>query len=196
MMRILIHRSLGIAFLLAVATVNARAGELEGRVMVGGRPVRDAVVFIEDLRAAPAEKSVVLDQHNRTFIPHVMVVQVGTRVEFPNHDTVYHNVFSYRDGKKFDLGLYPVGSTKVRRFDQPGLIRLFCNIHSNMSAFIWVVDNPYFTKTDKAGRFRITGVPSGQRSVQIWHERWGKRRLTAEVPREGTASLSVTLDPR
>ena len=129
-------RLLAVLLLLDAGCLAASAGDLSGRVTAGGRPVRDAVVFVEDLRTAPVERRAVLDQYNRTFVPHVMVVQAGTRVDFPNHDTVFHNVFSYREGKRFDLGLYPVGKIRVQRFDQPGLMRIFCNIHSNMSAFI------------------------------------------------------------
>jgi len=195
-MGILLQRSLGLAVLLSTSCLTASAGELTGRVTSGGHPVRDAVVFVEDLSSPPAERRAKMDQHNRTFDPHVMVVQAGTRVDFPNHDTVFHNVFSYREGKRFDLGLYPVGTRRVKRFDQPGLLRIFCNIHSNMSAFIWVVGNPYFAKTDRAGRFRITGVPAGQRTVRVWQERLGTRHLSVAVPREGTAPLEVSMDSR
>lgn len=193
-MRILLRCALIAALALGSGCLVAYAGELAGRVTDGGRPVRDAVLFVEGLRTAPVDRRAVLDQYNRTFVPHVMVVQLGTRIEFPNHDTVFHNVFSYREGKRFDLGLYPVGTSRLQKFDQPGLVRIFCNIHSNMSAFLWVVENPYFAKTDKAGRFRITGVPAGQRSIRVWHERLGTRRLAVAVPREGTAALDVSMD--
>src|SRR5205085_10932427 len=127
----------------------------------------------------------VMDQRNRTFIPHVMAVQVGTQVQFPNHDTVFHNVFSYREGKRFDLGLYPVGKTRIVTFDRPGLVRIFCNIHSNMSAFLWVLENSYFAVTDRSGQFRIDDVPAGERVVRVWHERLGSRLLGARVPLVG-----------
>jgi hypothetical protein len=107
---------------------------------------------------------------------------------------VFHNVFSFREGKRFDLGLYPVGSTKPVYFDRPGLVRIFCNIHSNMSAFIWVLENPYFGVTDQSGRFRIPNVPAGERVVRVWHEKLGTRRLSVHVPRDGEAPLEVKLD--
>src|SRR5438874_726505 len=165
-MRSLFQRSLGLALLLSANCLAARAGDLAGRVTSSGRPVRDAVVFVDDLRTPPAERRAKLDQYNRTFVPHVLVVQAGARVDFPNNDTVYHNVFSYREGKRFDLGLYPVGTMRVVNFDQPGLVRIFCNIHSNMSAFIWVLENPYFAVTDRSGRFRIPNVPAGEQVVR------------------------------
>jgi plastocyanin len=173
-----------------------RGGELSGQVTAGGRPVREAVVYVDELRTGRADRRARMDQVNRTFIPHVMAVQFGTRVDFPNHDTVFHNVFSFREGKRFDLGLYPVGTTRPVYFDQPGLVRIFCNIHSNMSAFIWVLENPYFFVTDRSGRFRITNVPAGERVVRVWHERLGTRRLSVRVPREGEVPLEVPLDSR
>ena len=117
-------------FRLALAAVlllgppsRARAGELTGQVTTaGGHPVREAVIFVDQIRTGPSAGRRLMDQRNRTFIPHVMAVQLGTRVEFPNHDTVFHNVFSYREGKRFDLGLYPVGTMRVVNFDQPGLV--------------------------------------------------------------------------
>ena len=190
-------------FRLAVAAVlllgppsRARAGELTGQVTAGGHRVREAVIFVDQMRTGPSAGRRLMDQRNRTFIPHVMAIQLGTRVEFPNHDTVFHNVFSYREGKRFDLGLYPVGTMRVVNFDQPGLVRIFCNIHSNMSAFIWVLENPYFAVTDRSGRFRIADVPAGERVVRIWHEGLGTRRLSVSVPREGAVPLEIALGSR
>jgi plastocyanin len=190
----LIPYSLGAALLLGVSAGPARAGDLVGTVTAGRRPVRDAVLFVEALREPPVHAHAVMDQRRRTFLPHVLVVQLGTRVDFPNHDCVFHNVFTTRDGKPFDLGLYPVGTTKQVTLRQPGMVRLFCNIHSNMSAFIWVVENGYFAVTDREGRFRIAGVPAGARVVRVWHERLGSRRLSAAVPAEGAVPLDVSLD--
>ena len=92
--------------------------------------------------------------------PHVLAVRVGTVVEFPNNDRVFHNVFSFHDGKQFDLGLYPVGTMRRVTFDHPGLSRIFCNIHPNMGAHVMVVDTPYFTVSDDDGRFTIAGDPA------------------------------------
>ena len=183
-----------VASLLFGGTGAGRAGELIGQVTARGGPVREAVVYVDEIRTPPAVRRARMDQRNRTFIPHVMAVQLGTRVDFPNNDTVFHNVFSFREGKRFDLGLYPVGTTRPVYFDRPGLVRIFCNIHSNMSAFIWVLENPYFAVTDQSGRFRITNVPAGERVVRVWHERLGARRLSLRVPREGEVPLEVPLD--
>jgi plastocyanin len=107
---------------------------------------------------ACAQGKVVLDQRNLSFYPRVLAVQVGTKVDFPNHDRVFHNVFSFRDGKRFDLGLYPVGAVKTIPFDQTGLSRVFCNIHPGMAAYIMVVDTPAFVVSDRSGKFVLTDV--------------------------------------
>ena len=116
----------------------------------------------------PAGPRVVLDQRNLTFIPHVLVVRVGTTVDFPNNDRVFHNVFSFRDGKRFDLGMYPVGTMRRVLFDQPGLSRIFCNIHPNMAAYVLTVDSPYFARADETGAFTIAGVPPGAYPYHAW----------------------------
>src|SRR5688500_2478259 len=125
------------------AAAPAFAGELTGTVHVSGRPAQHAVIWLAANGApAPAPQKVVLDQRNIAFVPHVLAVRVGTTIEFPNNDKVFHNVFSFRDGRKFDLGMYPKGAVKRTVMDKPGLARLFCNIHPNMAAYIMAVDTP------------------------------------------------------
>jgi plastocyanin len=165
-------------FVLAVvlATVCAtHAGaaverHVRGAVRVAGRPAANAVVWFE----APGERrpgdvdSVVLDQRNLRFSPQVLAVRVGTAVRFPNNDRVFHNVFSFHHGKVFDLGLYPVGDTKVVRFDKPGLSRIFCNIHPNMAAYVFAVDSPYFAVSNDGGEFVLPPVPTGRYRYHAW----------------------------
>jgi plastocyanin len=144
--------------------------DVVGTASVAGKGIPDAVVWLEAPSVPhPAHaREVVLDQRNLNFYPHVLVVEVGTRVKFPNDDRVFHNVFSYHDGKRFDLGLYPVGAVKYVPFDQPGLSRIFCNIHPQMAAYVMVVDTPYFALSDESGRFEITGVPAGEYPSHAW----------------------------
>src|SRR5207253_2181973 len=143
------------ALLLATATATPTAdAELSGIVWVGGHREANAVVWLDTPGAPPLLAGrVVLDQRNLAFSPHVLVVRVGTEVEFPNNDRVFHNVFSFRDGKKFDLGMYPVGALKHVTFDKAGLSRIFCNIHPNMAAYVMAVDTPYFALSDESGAF-------------------------------------------
>jgi plastocyanin len=149
---------------------EAAGGELKGIVRAGGRAARDIVVWLDIAggpSAAPGVKTV-LDQRNMQFVPRVLAVRVGTSVEMPNSDRLLHNVFSFRDGKVFDLGLYPVGASKTVTFDQPGLSRIFCNIHPSMAAYVLAVDSAYFAVTDAAGRFAIRDVPAGTHAYRAW----------------------------
>lgn len=133
---------------------------------------------------APQKPSPQLVQRNKTFQPHVAVVEVGTVVEFPNKDPFFHNIFSLFDGKRFDLGLYESGSTRTVRFDRPGVSFLFCNIHAEMSAVVVAVETPYFTLSDAAGRIGITDVPDGHYEMHVWYERSlpeDLKELTREV---------------
>ena len=110
-------------------------------------------------------------QTNKSFDPHVLVIQAGTPVQFPNRDPFLHNVFSLFNGKRFDLGFYEAGSSKTVHFDRPGVSYLFCNIHPEMSAAVIAVDSPYFGITDRTGRVAISNVPDGRYQLNVWYER-------------------------
>ncbi|HEV3485547.1 MAG TPA: plastocyanin/azurin family copper-binding protein [Vicinamibacterales bacterium] len=129
-----------------------------------------------------------LDQRNLSFSPQVLAVRVGTTVDFPNNDRVFHNVFSFRDGKRFDLGVYPVGARKQVQFDRPGVSRLFCNIHPNMAAYVVAVDTPYFSVSGDDGRFTVP-LPAGTYTYHAW--RAGAAELTGSVTISGATSLDV-----
>lgn len=110
-------------------------------------------------------------QRNKTFEPHVLAVQVGTVVAFPNEDPFFHNIFSLFDGKRFDLGLYEAGTTRSVRFDRAGVSFLFCNIHPEMSAVVVAVETPYFALSNRAGHWAIPDVPDGRYEMHVWYER-------------------------
>jgi plastocyanin len=112
-----------------------------------------------------------LVQHNKSFQPHVLVVPVGSVVDFPNHDPFFHNVFSLFDGKRFDLGLYEAGASNSVRFDRLGVSFLFCNIHPEMSAVVVAVDTPYYGISDRRGNIAIQNVPDGKYELHVWYER-------------------------
>ena len=152
--------------------------DLHGMTRVGGRPTPNVVVWLEAPNAPRAAQTgkVVLDQRNLAFSPRVLAVQVGTTVDFPNNDRVFHNVFSFRDGKVFDLGLYPIGTMRPVTFDKPGLSRIFCNIHPNMAAYVVAIDSPYFGVSDEAGAFTLPAVPPGPYTYHAW--RAGRPELT------------------
>jgi plastocyanin len=153
-----------------LAVSGQAPADLHGTAMSADRPVADTVLWLE-APGAPATANpprAVLDQRNLSFSPRVLVIRAGTSVEFPNNDRVFHNVFSFRDGRRFDLGLYPVGSTKSVQFDRAGLSRIFCNIHPNMAAYVMTVDSPYFARADESGAFTIAGVPGGSHKYHAW----------------------------
>ena len=111
-----------------------------------------------------------LNQRNKSFEPHVLVVTVGSVVAFPNHDPFFHNVFSLFEGKRFDLGLYEAGSTRDVHFDKPGISYIFCNIHPEMSAVVIALDTPYYGISDSRGQVVIANVPSGKYTLRVWYE--------------------------
>src|SRR5215210_2026585 len=157
--------------LLGLLAKPAFSADLSGTAHLSTKPVPFAVVWLDAAGAPPFVQSspVTIDQRNLSFTPHVLVVRVGTSVKFPNSDNVFHNVFSFKDGKKFDLGMYPAGA-KARPvvFDKPGLSRIFCNIHPNMASYVMTVDTPYYTVSDERGAFTLSGIPAGTYTYRAW----------------------------
>ncbi len=137
------------------------------------RDARDVVVFLEKVDGKyplPKEKPV-MDQNNMVFVPHVLPLVVGTIVQFPNSDNVRHNVFSRSKTKKFNLGTYAAGVVREVTFDKLGIVNILCNVHTEMSAFIVILENPYFALTGPDGKFTIKNVPPGTYKNKAWHEK-------------------------
>lgn len=134
-----------------------------------------------------------MDQRDETFVPHVLAITTGTTVAFPNSDRTYHNVFSLSKASKFDLGRYAVGQSKSVRFDRPGIVRVFCDIHSHMNAFILVFSHRYFAMTDVDGRYRIDNVPAGTYQVVAWNEGTTSEPKAVTVTDAGAADLDFSL---
>jgi plastocyanin len=152
---------------------------------------RVAVVFLESAPAAAFEGATPerarIDQRNETFVPRVLSVAAGSVVDFPNSDSTYHNVFSLSRAKRFDLGRYANGASKSVRFDRPGIVRVFCDIHSHMSAFVLIFSHPYHVTTDVDGRYRIDGIPPGTYTVSAWHEGSTRDTRVVTIPSSGGA---------
>lgn len=157
---------------LLLSTLCLPAGNLSGDVVLAnGKAAKDAVVYLLGKEKAAPVKGVKIDQRDMTFVPHVVAVPVGTRVDFPNNDTVFHNVFSEYHSQRFDFGMYPRGTKKSQVFDRPGVAVLLCMVHPQMSAYVVCVDTPYYAVTDSKGRFRFKGdVPGGDYELRVWHE--------------------------
>ena len=156
-----------------------------------------SVVYLESAPRGAFETSegghAVMDQRNETFVPHVIAIMTGTTVDFPNSDKFYHNVFSLSKPRTFDLGRYAAGHSKAIRFDRAGIVRVFCDIHSHMNAFILVFGHPFFALTDSEGRYRIDNVPPGTYGVVAWNEGTPSETKQASVPDGGVSELDFTI---
>jgi plastocyanin len=162
-------------------TVTGRLVVTEGTKGENPHGAADAVVWLSPM--TPSVRPVTstagdtpprrlrLVQKHKQFDPHILVVPLGSLVEFPNDDPVFHNVFSLFEGKRFDLGLYEAGSSRTVRFDRAGICYIFCNIHPEMSAVVVVVETPYYAVADKSGTVAIPQVPPGQYRLHVWYER-------------------------
>jgi plastocyanin len=163
----------------------------KGGVVATNPPL--AVVYLEGNFPAPAVPLVaVMAQKDLTFVPLLLPVQLGTRVEFPNHDDTYHDVFSYSSPKRFDLGRYRADEKPVpaQTFDVPGLVTLRCDIHEHMRGLILVLATPHFVITDPEGRFRLEGLPPGRYVLKAWVD----SKTTLAQPVELTAGTVLKVD--
>jgi len=200
-----------VRFLLALLlwttpAVSAVAAQVTGQVRVAAangvaRANRDAsvVVWLTPLTGQAALRPSAqsesphpkLIQKNKVFDPHVLAVEVGSQVDFPNRDPFFHNVFSLFNGKRFDLGLYEAGSTRAVHFDRVGVCYIFCNIHPQMSAVVVVLDTPYFAVSDAHGELVIPHVPPGRYRLSFWEEHCAPKTLE-ELSRQVTVGEDAT----
>ncbi len=164
------------------------------RALAPASELRHVVVYLEDAppqKVAPVKVSIV--QRNETFLPRVVAVPVGSEVDFPNDDPIYHNVFSLSRAKAFNLGRYPRGETKSQRFDRPGIVKVFCDIHSHMTATVMVFNHPWFAVPAEDGTFELPAVPAGDRQITAWHERLGDTTLRLRVESGRPAAADFVL---
>jgi plastocyanin len=172
------------------SSLAAPAHPMRGRVT-------DAVISIESLPAAldaalakPAPRPR-LSQSQQAFVPRVLAVPVGATVDFPNLDAIYHNVFSVSPARRFDLGKYPRGDSRAVTFPKPGVVNVYCDIHSDMAAFIVVLPNHAFTQPAEDGSWRLPDLPPGRYSVRWWHPDFEGGRREVTVPADGDATVDV-----
>ncbi|HEX4947255.1 MAG TPA: carboxypeptidase regulatory-like domain-containing protein [Blastocatellia bacterium] len=180
--------------------LSARIELLNSKIKArNGRPdASGVVVWLEapglSARSNPPRQK--MNQRGKRFLPHVMVVEKGTEIDFPNSDPFFHNVFSLFNGKRFDLGLYASGESRPVLFNRVGISYIFCNIHPLMSAIVVAVDTPYFTLSDANGQVTIPDVPEGRYQLKIWHERATPQELTplartVHIPASGNVDLGL-----
>ena len=197
------------------APARAQAGSIEGRVQLpsaaprrtasrypGAAPASrtaqeiPAVAYIQGAVAgavAVAPANPALAQQDTAFSPNVLIVPVGTTIQFPNRDPFFHNVFSYSSNERFDLGRYPRGESKSVVFDQPGVVKVYCEVHESMRAAVVVTENPFHALVAADGTFTLVGVPAGVRSLVVWHVDLGEVKAEVSVPAGGTARVELTL---
>lgn len=161
--------------------------------------VSDAVIYLEELdhrdesRLRAAYVSTRLELRGQTLRPRILVVPVGSSVEFPNQDSVFHNVFSVSPAKPFDLGRYGRGKSKRLTFHKPGLVNVYCKLHPDMAAYIVVVPNRAFTRPDSSGRFVLPTVPRGRYALHVWHPDFPEIRREVSITDGERSELVVTL---
>jgi len=163
---------------------NATRAHENGNVVFWLTPIEGGVPASLPAKTSPRLRLV---QKNKSFEPHVLVVPVGSLVEFPNRDPFFHNVFSLFEGKRFDLGLYEAGSTRDVHFDKQGVSYIFCNIHPEMSAVVIAVQTPYYATSDARGEITIRDVPAGRYTLRVWYD-----AATAETLNSMTRQITVS----
>jgi plastocyanin len=193
----------GIVAMLAVGAAVA-AGRVAGRITIlekDNKPspdLGDAVLYLEGA-ATPATiakpVTVEIAITDKVYAPHVVVVPVGSTVRFPNHDPFNHNVFSVSEPNTFDLGLYGRGEARSHTFEQPGLVRIFCNVHPRMVAYVLVMANRYYAQPASDGSFAIENVAPGRYRLHVWHERI-PTEVVKEVTAESGGALQIGLNAR
>ncbi len=185
------------AFLAAGGAGLMTDAAVSGRIVIlekDNKPsedLSDAVIYLEasaSVATAGKPTTVEIAITDKTYAPHVVVVPVGSTVRFPNHDPFNHNVFSVSEPNSFDLGLYGRGETKSHTFDHPGLVRVYCNVHPRMVAYVLVMENRYYAQPGNDGSFTIDNVPAGRYRLHVWHE-----RIPSEVVKDVTAGAAATL---
>ena len=217
------YLALAATFVAASAVINAQppaTGTIVGRVVLTSRIKSTSLpstiyqpraVAIHQPTATPEISNVVVSlkgvsykaplatsareikQVHEEFVPRVVAVTRGSTVGFPNADPIFHNVFSLASAATFDLGRYPQGRTKSATFNKPGVVKVYCHIHSQMTATIVVFDHPYFVTPELDGTFRLTDVPVGSYAVAGWHERVGERIVPVSVTAGGTTPVTISL---
>jgi len=190
---------LDVAVLVLLLSVPAAAGTLTGRVEItekngkAGEP-SDAVVYVEGLKAKAKPLTAVVTMKGKQFLPRVTVVPVGSTVSFPNDDPIFHNVFSLSGQNRFDLDLYKRPKSGSWTFENPGVVRVYCNIHPQMSAVIVVVDSGSFARPGSDGAYSIPDLPAGRYTVRAWHERGGEASREVEIKAQGASEAALALD--
>jgi plastocyanin len=192
---------------IALAAPALQAANVSGKVSFVARRgqtpnVAETLVWLEPAGSRPAPKKAPATYQmltrSKMLVPHVLAIPAGSTVLFPNDDPISHNLFSLSANNQFDLGLYRRGAGKSEKFDTPGIVNVYCNVHPNMSAVIHVMASPYFGFTDASGAFALADIPPGRYRLVAWNEQGGQTESPIDVAANGNVngSLALTLDSR
>ncbi len=167
-----------------------------GKGPARGSDVRQAVVYFEPASPQPVkvpEKPFEMTTRHKELEPRLLVIPRGAKVRFPNEDPILHNVFSVSTPNQFDLGLYQQGPGKEKRFEHPGVVRVYCNVHHDMVGYILVLDTPFHTAPDANGEFALLGLPRGKGKLTIWHEQADPVTMDVDLPQKGPLAVGLQI---
>ena len=191
---------------LVMASAPALAADLGGtlRLFANGKPLREseaaeAVIYFRPkspVVAQPLAEPAVMTTRRKQFVPRVLAIPAGSAVRFPNEDPILHNAFSTSADNAFDTGQYGKGEGQVHTFDSVGLVRVYCNVHHSMFGFVLVLDTPFHTRADAAGRFRLDGLPDGEGELVVFHDRGAPLKQQVTVAPGSTIDLKLDLNKR
>lgn len=196
---------MGLVVIAALFALPALADDLHGHIELlakGGKApargsdVRQTVIYFEPATPQAVrvpEKPFEMVTRHKELVPRVLVIPRGGRVRFPNEDPILHNVFSVSAPNQFDLGLYQQGPGKEKRFDQAGVVRVFCNVHHDMVAYILVLDTQHSTTPDATGEFALLGLPRGPGKLVVWHEQADPWSMDVELPQKGPLTVGLQI---
>ena len=173
------------------------AGGIKGKIIIGNEALNNVVVYLEPgnkINFTPPDQPTVMDQINMNFVPHILPVLKGTEVIFPNSDKIRHSVFSSGKVKKFDFGTYPPGKEKSITCNEPGIISILCYIHHDMSAYIVVLETPYFSLTNNEGDYSINNVAPGNYKLSFWHEDIEITSENISIPEQKQVTKNIIID--
>jgi plastocyanin len=197
MNKYILNNLLPVLVMLGISGTSLIAGDLKGKVIYDNEALANAVISLqplEDVKFPASTDTVVMDQVNLRFVPHVLPVMVGAKVLFPNSDKIRHSVFSPSEINKFDFGTYPPGSEKSIICNKPGVISVLCYIHHDMSAYIVVLEAPFFALSDESGEYSIKNIPAGKYKLTFWHEEFEKESEVIVISQPGVVINNITVE--
>lgn len=193
------------ALALLLGAAWTQAAELNGslKLFANGQPLRaaeasEAVIYFRPkapMPLPPGESSIMVTRRKQ-FVPRVLAITAGDTVRFPNEDPILHNAFSTSAENAFDTGQYGRGDGKAQLFDQPGLVRVYCNVHHSMFGFILVLDTPFYTRADGVGKFRLADLPEGEGELVVFHDRGAPLKQTVTISKNSIIDLKLDLNKR